>query len=236
MKKHLLWLLFIVACGPSQEPVVTPELQIVRGNDQSAKVGNELPTAIEALLRDKDSGTPLPGRIVNWVVIGGGGTVFAGATETSTTGVAAQRWTLGGSLGEQRLVARWVDPETGLPITIDTAKAIATPGAAEMFDAHFGIAGNEFRVNDTIEVEYRFLDHYRNETTVCSDGGSIDRVAWTSSDSAAILPLNTVAIKNGIHAARFLAVASRTVPVVLTGLPAACAPNAPSVGVSGWVH
>lgn len=242
MKRFILLYFLILACSESQAPPpVSPLLSITRGNDQSDTVGKELPVPIEARLSDAGSGTPLPGRVVNWLVVAGGGTVFASATQTGSDGIAAQRWTLGGTAGEQRLVARWIDPETGQAVTIDTAKAVAMAGIAAILEVNFGpngnpAGGNVWAVNDTVLVEYRFLDTYRNHTTSCADGGSIDRIVWTSSAPTIIQPLGRGRVIGGKRYAEFLAMATSPDPVVLTADPSDVCMDAPAAGVTGFVH
>lgn len=197
----LVVLSFVLACSNSEAPQpMIPQLQIAAGNNQTAAVGKELPSSVGALLSDKTTGTPLPGRVVNWLVVSGGGAVFAGATETGTNGVASQRWTLGGQIGEQRLVARWVDPETGQPFTIDTAKATAVADVAMEFHAVFGGPSN-LAVNDVGIIEYWFEDDYGNTTTLCLDAGSPDRITWVSDDPSSLeVQAGVLTRPNGRHA------------------------------------
>jgi len=128
MNRYAITLLVLLAaCGESTQPTIVPQLSIVAGNAQTDTIGKTLPTQIAAMLRDRQSGAPLPGRIVNWVVIDGGGAVFAPVVQTGGDGIARQTWTLGMTPGGQTLVARWLNPDTGEPVTIDTARATAVP-------------------------------------------------------------------------------------------------------------
>lgn len=122
-------LLFITvaACGETTQPTIVPQLSIIAGNAQVDTIGKTLPTQIAAILRDRQSGAPLPGRIVNWVIVDGGGQVFAPVVQTGLDGVARQTWTLGMTPGGQTLVVRWLNPDTGEPVTFDTARATAVP-------------------------------------------------------------------------------------------------------------
>jgi hypothetical protein len=105
-----------------------PQLVIVAGDRQTDTVGRTLAAQIQARLTDALNGAPLPGRIVNWIVVEGGGSVFAPVGQTGSDGVARQTWTLGMTVGKQKLVARWIDPETGATVTLDSALATALPG------------------------------------------------------------------------------------------------------------
>ena len=90
-------------------------LSVVSGNDQSGAPGSELPTPL--VVRVEDSrGRGVKDQIVNFRVVSGGGTTFAGVAITNRDGLAQERWTLGMS-GVQRLEARAVDPTSGLPLT-----------------------------------------------------------------------------------------------------------------------
>lgn len=183
---RLVWLavmMALVGCGndpggPSA-PAVAPLLSIIAGDVQTDTVMRQLPVQVAARLTDKLSGVPLAGRVVNWVVIEGGGTIFAAVTQTGSDGVARQPYTLGPIAGRQRLVARWLDPETGEPITLDTASAFAVPGrAAAAFiaptsDTARGVVGARM----TLSIEYGYTDAWGNRTwSGCADP---DSVGWT---------------------------------------------------------
>lgn len=229
MKRLVLLSFVVLACSDSQAPQMIPQLSIRAGNNQITTVGKELPQAVEALLSDKTSGAPLPGRVVNWVVISGGGSVFAGVTETGVDGIAKQRWTLGGMVGEQRVVVRWVEPATGEPVTIDTAKAQAIAGvAAELHAQHSG--PSSLAVGGEGLIEYWFEDDWGNETTVCKDGGSIHRIAWTSEDSNALEVTGTRILPNGRPAVVVTAKAARATGIAVTGIPDPACSSALSAG------
>lgn len=231
--KRLMVLSFVVlACSDSQAPPMAPQLLITAGNNQSGPVGQELPQSVSARLSDKTSGAPLAGRVVNWVVLSGNGSIFAGATQTGGDGIAKQRWTLGGSVGEQRLVVRWIDPDTGEPVTIDTAKAQATPGPAVEFFA-WTTGPTTLTIGEERAVEYWFEDSWNNPTTVCADGGSIDRIAWISEDATRLEILPGVSIlPNGHAAVTVKAKSASTGSIAITGTPDRACSNAASAGVA----
>lgn len=132
MKRASLFVaLAALACGGAEpaglkklEPVVV--LDIIGGANQTDTVGREL-APVMARARDSATTKPLPGQIVNWVVVSGGGAVFAPATLTDSQGTAQQRWTLGWAAGDQVLEARAVDPTTGAPLTYARVHATAIP-------------------------------------------------------------------------------------------------------------
>ena len=88
-------------------------MEILSGNNQSAAAGSELPNPLVVVVRDAN-GNPVEGQVVNFVVVEGGGHVFAGAALTNANGRAQDWWTLGDDPNApQMLEVRAVDPETG---------------------------------------------------------------------------------------------------------------------------
>ena len=75
------------------------------------------------------NGVAVSGQIVNFVVVSGRGTVFAGTAQTNAQGEARERWTLGTVAGEQTIEARAVDQTTGDPIIFADITATADPGS-----------------------------------------------------------------------------------------------------------
>ncbi len=119
--------LFTVSCNES--PTGNPEilaigdlqLSVVSGDDQSGPPGEELPDPLVVLVETPE-GKPVQGQIVNFRVVAGGGSVFAGAALTNSEGIARERWTLGEE-GAQRVEARAVDTETGEPLVFAVFRA-----------------------------------------------------------------------------------------------------------------
>src|SRR6476659_8180753 len=90
-------LAFVSACGGSTEPISRPvpaAMEVVSGDVQSGTVGTELAQPLVVKVLDA-AGTPISGQLVNFRVTAGGGSVFAGAAITSSSGIARERWTLG---------------------------------------------------------------------------------------------------------------------------------------------
>ncbi|HJR15997.1 MAG TPA: hypothetical protein VJ808_04010 [Gemmatimonadales bacterium] len=116
-------------CASSSEPDsgAAATLTIISGGAQEAEVGRELSEAIVVRVTDAD-GRPVPNQIVNFVVISGSGSVFAGTAQTNIGGEARERWTLGTVAGEQVIEARAVDQATGEPIVFGRITATAVPG------------------------------------------------------------------------------------------------------------
>lgn len=134
----LLLAAVLPACGgstpASPDPgtggtVVQPAaVQVVSGNAQTGVVGTELAAALVVRVVDA-AGAPISGQVVNFTIVEGGGSAFAGTAITNASGQAQERWTLGATAGAQRLEARAVDGATGAPIVFATFEANARPGA-----------------------------------------------------------------------------------------------------------
>lgn len=108
----------LAACAaPADVNQVTPPLSmsVVSGNGQHAPPGTELPNPLVARVEDAH-GHAVAGQIVNFRVVSGDGSVFAGAAISNRNGLVQERWTLGFG-GLQRLEARAIDPATGARLT-----------------------------------------------------------------------------------------------------------------------
>jgi hypothetical protein len=120
-----------VACdSPTQSdaPAVPARLDVVSGDLQTAEVGTELPQPLVVKVTSA-KGKPVAGQIVNFRVVSGGGSVFAGTAQTNADGMAQERWTLGTvSRDTQRVEVRAVDPATGQPLVFGTFRAVGRAG------------------------------------------------------------------------------------------------------------
>ena len=121
-------LLLLASClSPSDTRNRAPgalSLSVVSGNNQTAPPGTELPNPLVALVEDS-RGHAVKGQIVNFVVVSGGGSVFAGAAISGGDGIVQERWTLGLS-GPQRVEARAIDNATGAKLTFAIFTATLT--------------------------------------------------------------------------------------------------------------
>ena len=108
-------------------PAEGASLVVVSGDAQRGAVGVELaaPLVVKAV---KANGNPLPLQIVNFHVVSGGGSVFAGSSITDAHGVAQEYWTLGTAPGPNVLEVRAVDPTTGEKQTFATFTATGMVG------------------------------------------------------------------------------------------------------------
>ncbi|HEX9936136.1 MAG TPA: hypothetical protein VGB15_03410, partial [Longimicrobium sp.] len=67
-------------------------LDVVAGNNQQGTVARELASPLVVRVVDA-AGKAVRGQVVNFVVVSGGGSVFAGTAVTNHDGVAQERWT-----------------------------------------------------------------------------------------------------------------------------------------------
>lgn len=160
--------LVAAACAdtPSQpaQARTTAKLEILAGDGQTGGAGEELPTAL--VVRAVDSaGQPVSGQIVNFRIVSGGGSVFAGANVTGADGIAREYWTLGvHDWDPQVLEARAVDNAISQKIVFGTFNATVvgtTPHAIGTLCCHAerGVVGQT--MVDSLKVQV--MDRYGNE-------------------------------------------------------------------------
>jgi hypothetical protein len=110
----------LVALGACENPAENEEpppisFIIVSGDGQTGAVGAELPDVLVVRVTKQIGratvGVPL--HLVNFRVVTGGGSVFAGSALTDLQGYARDYWTLGPDEGENVLEVRSVNPSTG---------------------------------------------------------------------------------------------------------------------------
>ena len=124
-----------LSCNDSTTPPIAAvgkpaAMLIVSGDVQQGTVGTELPAAVVVRVVDS-AGKSVKGQIVNFRVVAGGGSVFAGTGLTNDAGEARERWTLGTVAADsQRLEARAVDAASGAALVFATFRATAVAGAA----------------------------------------------------------------------------------------------------------
>ncbi len=144
----------LAACGgdaTSSEP--TLELVRVEGNSQQVYPNRTLPVA--PAVRVVREGKPVAGVTVVFTVTSGGGS-GGGTAVTDENGVARSgAWTLGGEIGEQRMVARLADDDR--VTALFSAYAVEVTGAQLFWNARVGQpfhaeAGSEGRYGPVIQV------------------------------------------------------------------------------------
>ena len=131
----LLGALLIAACSdglvpPGNGNVIVRGLDVVSGSEQFGRPGEMLPEPLVVKVTDA-SGQAVNGQVVNFRVVSGGGSVFAGSGLSGQDGIVKERWTLGMDTSiTQRVEARAVDPATGAPLVFATFTArFGTPPA-----------------------------------------------------------------------------------------------------------
>src|SRR5437773_1735278 len=120
-------LLLVASClSPSEvrNPAGPLSLSVVSGDNQTAPPGTELPNPLVARVEDSH-GHAVNDQVVNFRVVSGGGSVFAGVAISGRDGLVQERWTLGAS-GPQQLEARAIDNETGEKLTFAIFTATLT--------------------------------------------------------------------------------------------------------------
>lgn len=114
----------LTACERSVTPPPISEgmsLSVVSGDQQSGAAGAELSAPLVVKVT-KANGSPVSGQVVNFRVVSGGGSIFAGTAITDSRGIAQERWTLGAE-GPQTVEARAVSNTTGAPLVFATFNA-----------------------------------------------------------------------------------------------------------------
>lgn len=202
--------------APRQQQAGPPaQLEKVSGDQQQGVVGTRLAAPLVVRITDAN-GRPVAGQIVNFRVVSGGGTVFAGAASTNADGVAQELWTLGTSTAladSQRVEVRAVDNSTGQPLVFAVFRATALPGAPATLAVAQG-SGQAAPVGHALpdSLVARLADQYGNPIAgdtirwSATQGGTIDR-AFSVTDSAgraaARWTLGTRYDSAGVATARF---------------------------------
>jgi hypothetical protein len=180
--------LALVSCGGNDNPVTPPSVavHVVSGDKQSAYAGEQLPLPLEVVVVGSTGGG-MPDARVDWVVIGGDGTLTQTATATNTAGHASVSWILGSTSGTQSVNA--TVNGVGTPATF-TASASAPPVKITIEYGQNASAYVGQGVGLAILVKNLDGSSIANEPVewVTNDGGSIvpdlyahtDYVGWAS--------------------------------------------------------
>jgi hypothetical protein len=202
------FLLGALACGDGTGPDRAgppAHLAVLSGDAQQDTAGQQLAAPLVVKVTDAEE-RAVPNQLVNFVVVSGGGSVFAGAALTNAQGLAQERWTLGTSAADsQKVEVRAVDATTGAPLVFAAFRATAVPDAPTAMAAvggatRTGVAGAG--ASDSLEVVLR--DRYGNPVpdvtltwsatagggTVTASGGTTRadgtaRAAWALGPSVA---------------------------------------------------
>jgi hypothetical protein len=197
---------------------------VVAGDAQSGTVGAELPDPLVVKVVDED-GKPVRGQVVNFRVVSGGGSVFAGSALTNKDGIAQERWTLGAvARDSQKVEVRAVDSGTGQGVVFAVFHATATPAAAASITAlapaaKAGFAGAAVADSPAVKVTDRFGNPVSGVVVMwTADGGSavspstatgaggVARAAWLL-PTRVDLPFTAIATAGARGSAQFTATA-----------------------------
>jgi hypothetical protein len=136
--------LAVAACDDTTTPPPAPNgIDIVSGDAQYSKKGTELeePVTVQVSLPD---GEPAPGVTVQFQVIEGAGSLSAATAKTSSSGEASVRWTMGPSVGLNRLRIALVDNSSLTAVATATASEFYCPEEDPTFARKFSAAHNLF--------------------------------------------------------------------------------------------
>lgn len=148
--------LLLTACGNSTAPTTAQkqpdqlQLSLTAANDtvppgDTVQVTATLVAVAPAVQPSGLQRSPPAGVAVNFVVLQGGGTVFAPVVLTNSAGEAAQQWTVGAVDGWNILEARVID-STGTPLVVSRDSVLVmTPVAAQPNHLEF-----TFSIPDTV--------------------------------------------------------------------------------------
>lgn len=236
--------LSILSCGDHQptQPAISFSIVILSTNPQTGPVGGTLPPL---KVQAKDSkGHVLFGEVVNFVVTGGGGSVFAPTVVTDiNTGIAQETWTLGPVAGPQNVEARLIDPGTGNPLTSAVFTATATPLPASVISIAAGngqtaVAGSTLPVSPSVSITDRFGNGiagvsvtFNLPPNACPAGGSATLMGPTQTTNASgIATVGSWTLCGGAGQNTIMATASGigTVTFTATGINAAAAQLIPA--------
>lgn len=137
-------LVVLSACGDDAFDDEAAVIEVAGGADQSGVVDTELAQAVSVRVLNA-GGAALAGQVVTFVVVAGGGRVFAGTASTGAQGLASERWVLGTEAGPQALEARLVSHAGRSLVVRIVATAIAGPPTALIAVAGEPLAGERAR-------------------------------------------------------------------------------------------
>jgi len=163
------------------------QLVVVSGNSQEGTAFRELPMPLVVKVVNR-WGRAARNQIVNFVVVEGGGSTFAGVAQTDWRGIAKEFWTLGAP-GPQRLEVRAVNSR-GEKLVFGTFEAMAAPGDPTLTvqgggpgdgsvssapeGIHCTITGGTASGTCAFEV-----DHGTSATLTASPGSGMSFIGWS---------------------------------------------------------
>ena len=173
--------------------------EVVSGDGQTGPVGEELPDPLVVRALD-EKGKRVKDQLVNFRVIEGGGSMFAGASITDKDGIAQDFWTLGPEPGENVVEVRAVDATTGEKLVFArftaTASVVPGPGMALSFDGTSQFV--EVLDDDVLDLAADFtLEAWIKPSSLTSFQHLISKFG---TDPSYVMELNTDMLRGAIHA------------------------------------
>ncbi len=147
--------------------------EVVSGDGQTGPVGEELPDPLIVRALD-EKGKRVKDQLVNFRVIAGGGSMFAGASITDKHGLAQDYWTLGPEAGENVVEVRAVHPSTGEKQVFSRFTAVAVIPTEEVCNG----------VDDDLdgEIDEEMVYCIDGEAAPHTDGKNSCLVGWDDLD------------------------------------------------------
>lgn len=193
---------------------VVAAVYIIDGNSQSAAVATELPNALVALIKNSE-GQPIAGQTVNFVVTSGGGTVFAPAATSDSSGYVRQRWTLGTVAGVQKVEVRAVD-SNGNAVVFETFLATAVASTPQTLRISSGNNQSAQQLTSLPSpVTVLIKDSYGNPVAGVT-------VVFSANNSGNVTPTSSNTNASGEASATWTLgqqIGSQTLIATVTGLP-----------------
>jgi hypothetical protein len=207
--------LALAGCGDSpssSEPGAPARLELSSGDLQHAVVGKALSQPLVVKVTD-DKGKPVPRFVVNFKVVAGNGSVYAGAAQTDDNGTAQEIWTLGTVARDtQRVEVRVVDGTTGAPQLLGVFRAVGDPDVPSKLvkvsaDPQAAPAGSPVPVAPAVKVTDRYDNPIAGQSVsfAVAEGGGVASPATGVTDAAGIVSVqwtlgNTVGTRNRLSA------------------------------------
>ncbi len=180
--------------GDTDDPGTSPagplaRVDVLSGAGQQARVGQALPQPLTVRLLDA-SGRPIAGQTVSFVVVSGGGQVFAGHASSDVEGLASERWTLGTIAGTQGLEVRAVlaDGSARVWATIEATGLAGDPSVFRVIES----GGSAAQLQSLpLPTRVQIVDAWGNP---CSSAV----VRFDASDGGGAVPASATADSSGV--------------------------------------
>lgn len=195
--RYQFWvvLLAAVACGGGEKATgAAASKPAVSAQLVSAPIADTIQStvAIDILALDAEQ-KAATGQVVNFVVTGGGGSIFAPAVTTDGAGHARNSWTLGPFAGAQVVELRTISA-TGAPVVLGTARAEVKPGEPVSFALFAGEASDPAaawivgRARDVSELLSLPITDRRGNTVTAYTVTAAQAGTWVMSGSTFTAP------------------------------------------------